>query len=90
MLDYQPKNTLFISNIGSYYLVAQSNPKTALKYYNKVLKIKPDDYTAIKNCIIIARKQRDIKLEKKYLPLIIKYGTEADKITAEARLNGLK
>ena len=90
MLDYQPKNTLFISNIGSYYLVAESNPKTALKYYNKVLKIKPDDYTAIKNCIIIARKQRDIKLEKKYLPLIIKYGTEADKITAEARLNGLK
>ena len=90
MLEYQPKNPLFLSNIGSYYLIAESNPKVALKYYNKVLKIKPDDYTAIKNCVIIARKQKDVKLEKKYLPLMVKYGSGSDKITAEARLKSLE
>lgn len=90
MLEYQPKNPLFLSNIGSYYLIAESNSKVALKYYNKVLKIKPDDYTAIKNCVIIARKRKDVKLEKKYLPLMAKYGTGADKITAEARLKSLQ
>ena len=86
MLEYQPDNTIFLSNIGSYYLVAEEDFKTALKYYNKVLKIKPDDYAAIKNCVIIARKQKNVKLEKKYLPMMVKYGTDADKLTAEARL----
>ncbi len=90
MLEYQPKNSLFLANIGSYYLIAESNPKVALKYYNKVLKIRPDDYTAIKNCVIIARKQKNVKLEKKYLPLMAKYGSGSDKITAEARLKSLK
>lgn len=89
MLEYYPKNTVFLSNIGSYYLVAQYDYKTALKYYNKVLKIKPDDYTAIKNCVLIARKQKNVKLEKKYLPMLVKYGTESDKLAAEARLNSL-
>ena len=63
--------------------------KTALKCYNKVLKSHPDDYTAIKNCIILARKQKDLKLEKKYLQKLVEYGNEKDKVTAEARLKAL-
>ena len=46
--------------------------------------------TAIKNVIILARNSKDEKLEKKYLPLMLKYSTEeADKLAAQARLDFL-
>lgn len=90
MLVYEPSNVLFLDNLGSYYLVAAKDNKTALKYYSKVLKIKQDDMTAIKNVIILARNSKDEKLEKKYLPLMLKYSTEeADKLAAQARLDFL-
>lgn len=89
MLSYEPANTVFLANVGSYYLVAESDYKTALKYYNKVLKIKPDDYTAIKNCVLLSRKQDNVKLEKKYLPLLVEYGTDAERLSAKARLDAL-
>ena len=60
--------------------------KTALKWYNKVLKVKSDDYNAIKNCITLARKQNNLKLEKKYLQMMVKHGPEKDRILAESRL----
>ena len=59
--------------------------------YNKVLKKKPDDYAAIKNCVLLARKDKNVKLEKKYLPMLIKVTPdETEKATAQARLSVLK
>lgn len=89
MLKSYPKNTMFMSNLGTYYFVVVKDNKKALKFYDKVLKIKPDDYTAIKNSILLARKTKNVKLEKKYLPLLAKYGTENERAAAEARLKSL-
>ena len=90
MLSCEPGNILFMDNMGSYYLVAEKNNKMALKYYNKVLKAKPDDMTAIRNCILLARNAKDVKLEKKYLPMMVRYAaTDADRISAQARLDAL-
>ncbi|MCM1178327.1 MAG: hypothetical protein NC115_03475 [Bacteroidales bacterium] len=91
MLDKRPKSTVFLSNMGSYYLIAQKDPKMALKYYNKVLKIKPDDYTAAKNCVLLSRRQKNVKMEKKYLPVLIACSPdEAEVMSAKARLEVLK
>ena len=81
-----PDNPGFINNMGSYYLIAKEDYKTAYKYYNKVLKKHPDDYTAIKNCILAARKQKNVKLEKKYLEMMLKYGPDNERLQAEGRL----
>ena len=90
MLDLEPNNTLFLNNMGSYFLVAQHDNKAAQKYYDKVLKIDKSDMTAIRNCILLARNAKDTKLEKKYLPMMVKYGeTQADKASAQARLDAL-
>lgn len=90
MLEYDPSDVLFLNNVGSYYLVVRQDNKNALKYYNKVLKIKKDDVTAIRNCILLARNSKDTKLEKKYLPMMVRYGeTEGDRISAKARLDYL-
>lgn len=84
-----PKNPAFINNIGSYHLVARNDYKTALKYYNKVLKDYPDDYTAIKNCVLLARRQNNVKMEKKYLQKLAVHGSDAEKLSAKARLEQL-
>lgn len=90
MLKYSPNSTLFLGNIGTYYLIAKKDNKTASKYYTKVLKLDPTDYTAIKNLVLMARRDKNVKLEKKYLPLLAKYGaTEAERASAKARLDGL-
>lgn len=90
VLSYSPKNTLFMDNLGSYALVVDKDSKAALKMYNKVLKIDPRDYTAIKNCVLIARRDKNAKLEKKYLPMLVEVSEdEAEKASAEARLNAL-
>ena len=71
-------------------LIAKKNDKAALKYYNKVLKKEPDNYTAIKNCVLMARRDKNVKLEKKYLPMLVKYSPdETEKISASARLEAL-
>ncbi len=91
MLKYRPNDILYLNDLGSYYLVAKRDDKTALKYYTKVLKIKQDDLTAIKNIVILARNSGNVKLEKKYLPLLQKYSTsESEKLSAKARLESLK
>jgi Tfp pilus assembly protein PilF len=88
MLKYDAKNPLFLSNIGTYYLIAKGDNKTARKYYDKVLKIDPANYTAIKNSVLMARKENNAKLEKKYLPMLVRYGAdESEKAAAQARLN---
>ena len=90
MLKIYPKNTDFFSNIGSYWLVYKQNPRKALKWYNKVLKINPKDYTAVKNCVILARKEKNKNLEKKYLPLLIEAtGSESERAACQARLEAL-
>lgn len=91
MSKLQPKNTTFMANLGSYWLVAKQDNKKALQYYNKVLKINPKDYTAAKNCVVLARKEKDTKLEKKYLPVLIEAtDSEAEKESCRQRLIALK
>ena len=51
-------------------MVVKKDYKTALKYYDKVLKKHPDDLTAAKNAHLAARKMKNLKLEKKYLEMI--------------------
>lgn len=89
MAEYFPDNTDFINNIGSYYLIAKNDYKTAYKYYNKVLKAHPGEETAIRNGILAARKQKNVKQEKKYLEMMLKYGSERDRLQAEGRLKAL-
>ena len=61
-----PDNMGFVNNIGSYYMVAKEDYKTALKYYKKVLKKNPADRIALQNSMIAARKTGNSKLEAKY------------------------
>lgn len=56
MLKSHPKNVNFINNIGSYYLVAEDNPKQAVKYYKKALKIEPDNSAALQNMRIAEKR----------------------------------
>ena len=91
MLKLYPKNTGFMSNLGSYWLVYKKNNRKALSWYNKVLKIDPKDYTAAKNCVILARKEKDTKLEKKYLPVLIEAtDSETERASCKARLESLQ
>ena len=90
MLTYSKEDPLFLDNIGSYWLVSKKDYKKALKYYNQVLKKHPDDVTAIRNCILLARNKKDVKLEKKYLAMMAQHGaTETDRASASARLEAL-
>lgn len=90
MLKYEPDNVLFLNNVGTYWLVAKKDSKNALKYYNLVLKKHPDDQTALKNCIILARNDKNVKLEKKYLAQLVKYAPdEITKKSTQLRLDAL-
>ncbi len=88
LLKIYPKNPSFMNNIGSYHLVKQEY-KTALKYYDKVLKKNPDDAGAIQNALTAARRMQNVKIEKKYLNMMLKYGSEKDRLVAQGRLNAL-
>lgn len=89
MLEHNPGDAGFMNNIGSYHMIVKKDFKTAIKYYNKVLKKRPDDYTAIKNSALAARRMQDVKIEKKYLQMLVKHGTDADRLQAQARLDML-
>ena len=90
MLTYCKDDPLFLDNIGSYWFVSKKEFKKAQKYYDQVLKKHPDDITAIRNGVLLARQKKDVKLEKKYLAMMAKYGeTEVDRASAEARLQAL-
>jgi len=87
MLIYCKDEPLFVNNLGSYYLVRKEY-KQARKYFDSVLKKHPDDMTALRNSILMARTMKDVKLEKKYLALMAKNGeTEVDRQSAQARLD---
>ena len=90
MVTYYPKAYEYTTNIGSYYLVYKHDSKTALKYYNKVLKKVPNDYATLKNFVLLARNDKNVKLEKKYLPMLIKATeNETEKASYQARLSTL-
>ncbi len=88
LLDMYPANSGFMNNIGSYYLVKQEY-KTALKYYDKVLKKNPEDRMAIRNGTLAARKLQNTKLEKKYIAMMAEYGSEKERLMAKGRLDAL-
>ena len=90
MLTYSKDDPLFLDNIGSYWLVSKKDYKKARKYYDQVLKKHPDDVTAIRNGMLLARTIKDVKLEKKYLTMMAQYGeTEVDRTSAKMRLDAL-
>lgn len=70
MLALHPKCLTYMTNIGSYHMVAAEDYKTALKYYKKVLKKNPDDLAALQNSVIAARKSGNAKLEAKYKAML--------------------
>ncbi len=84
-----PDNVGFINNMGAYQMLVKQDYKGALKTYGKVLKKHPEDYTAIKNSMLAARKLKNTKLEKKYLKMIVQYGPDDEKKQAEGRLKSL-
>ncbi len=89
LLRYSKNNPLFLNNIGSYYLVKKEYKKAA-KQYDAVLKKHPEDLTAIRNGMLLARSTKDTKLEKKYLALMAKYGeTEQDRQSAQIKLEAM-
>lgn len=90
MLSLYPANVGYMNNIGSYYMVAKKDYKAALNQYGKVLKKSPEDYIAIKNSLIAARKLKNTKLEKKFLKMVVKYGPENERQQAEIRLKALE
>ena len=69
MLSYDRKSPIFMANVGS-YLMSVKEYKKALKQFDKVLKLDPDNDTAIRNCVTIARILRDDKLKSKYNPML--------------------
>ena len=71
-------------------MVVDQDYKTALKCYGKVLKKHPEDYTAIKNSMLAARKMNNLKLEKKYLQMIAVHGPENERKQAQMRLAAMK
>lgn len=89
MIGVYPSNMAFLSNIGTYHMLVKDDCKTALKYYNKVLKKNPSDYTAIKNSCLAARKLGNVKMEKKYLTKLAEHGTDIEKAQAKARIDAL-
>jgi tetratricopeptide (TPR) repeat protein len=87
MAGIYPDNPGFQNNIGTYSMVVKQDYKAALKCYDKVLKKHPEDYTAIRNALLAARKMKNLKLEKKYLQMVVKYGPENEQKQAQTRLN---
>lgn len=69
MLSYDRKSPVFMANVGS-YLMSVKEYKKALKQFDKVLKLDPDNDTAIRNCVTIARILRNDKLKSRYNPML--------------------
>ena len=90
MLNYRRNDPLLLNNLGSYHLVKKEYKKAA-KYFDQVLKKHPDDMSALRNGILMARAKKDVKMEKKYLTLMAQYGeTETDRASAQARLDAFQ
>ena len=90
MLTRWKDDPMLLDNLGSYWLVCKKDYKKARKYYDQVHKKHPDDVTAIRNGLLLARTTKDLKLEKKYLAMMAQYGeSEVDRMSAKGRLEAL-
>ena len=90
MLRHCPDNPDFMTNMGSYNMLVRKDFKTAIKYYDKVLKKYPDNYTSIKNSVLASRRMGNVKLEKKYLRMLMEHGTDSERMQAQTRLEMLQ
>lgn len=61
MLKQYPKESCFLDNLGSYWMMSKKNYKKALSYYNKALKINPSDPVAKANVKIVQKKMAAAK-----------------------------
>lgn len=89
MMEVCPDNPEFMANIGSYHMAVKKDYKTAMKYYDKVLKKHPDNNSAILNGIRASRLMNNTKKEVKYLKLLIQYGDDEYKRLYEGRIKAL-
>ena len=89
MSSLYPDDAAFITNIGSYHMRAKNDAKTALKFYAKAVKKNPKDYPSVKNAVIAARKTKNVKQEKKYLPILAEIAPDNEKSAVKARLEAL-
>ena len=53
MNEIDPKNPVFLDNMGSYWQVAERNDRKAARYYKKALRLDPEDYAARTNLELI-------------------------------------
>ena len=90
MLRHCPDSPDFMTNMGSYHMLVKKDYKTAIKYYEKVLKKHPDNYTSIKNGVLASRRMGNVKLEKKYLRMLMEHGSDTERLQAQARLEMLQ
>ena len=58
MMQAEPKDPGFLDNVGAYWHVVKKDNKKAAKFYNKALKLDPEDYAANKNLKIISRQNK--------------------------------
>ena len=71
-------------------MVAEKDYKTALKFYDKALKLEPDNVSTINNALLAARRMNNIKLEKKYLKMLLQHAdSEQTRLQAQGRLDAL-
>ncbi|MCQ2170325.1 MAG: hypothetical protein MJY48_02055 [Bacteroidales bacterium] len=61
MFAQYPGNLDFLNNQGAYWASVNSNPRKAIKIFEKVLKKNPDNRTALTNCVLLYRKLDDRK-----------------------------
>ena len=55
----------------------------------EMTKKKPGEMTAIQNAVVACRRMQNVKAERKYLAMMLQYGSEKDKMLAKGRLDAL-
>lgn len=58
MVKAEPKDPGFLDNVGAYWQVAKKDKKKAAKFYQKALKLDPEDYAANQNMKFISNSNK--------------------------------
>lgn len=91
MIKLYPSRLEFVTNLGSYWRVAENNPKKALPYYKKVLSKDKDNYLAARNGYLAARSAGDKKFLKTCLETLVRVSPQdSERLSAKALLQSLK